>query len=386
MKSKKNIQTGFLKTKCCGCGVCAAVCPVGAISLRVTNYGFNLPVVDKALCINCGKCRRVCPKIRFDLNAMNTDIFGNLPTDYTIGNYLAIYSGYANDKTFRYNGSSGGMVTSLLCELLRKKIISGAIVTKLTYGKVLRSRSFLAETEEGIINARCSKYCPMSLSDGLSEIKNKNGKFAVVCLPCHAIALRKAMEIDKELSRKIAFIFTLFCNHTPSYKAIDFFLYKNNINSSEVNEFRWRGDGWPGKTTVTTKEKTFSLFFPNAWWQFFGRGYFIPFSCYCCADFFGEFSDLSFGDAWLEETKNDTTGTNVAIARSEQGLSLIKSMADANALTIKDLDAGILKKSFEINIRERKARSLSRIRYPREFKRLIKLMAGYLYFMKRQWR
>ena len=45
---------------CCGCGLCAAVCPKNAISMQVNKEGFSSPVIDYNKCIKCYKCLSVC--------------------------------------------------------------------------------------------------------------------------------------------------------------------------------------------------------------------------------------------------------------------------------------------------------------------------------------
>lgn len=45
---------------CCGCMLCAEVCPVNAIEESVIN-GFVFPNVNKGKCIKCQKCVKACP-------------------------------------------------------------------------------------------------------------------------------------------------------------------------------------------------------------------------------------------------------------------------------------------------------------------------------------
>ena len=43
------------KDKCTGCGACANVCPVDAITVE------DVAVVDEETCIDCGTCVGECP-------------------------------------------------------------------------------------------------------------------------------------------------------------------------------------------------------------------------------------------------------------------------------------------------------------------------------------
>lgn len=54
---------------CVGCGKCAKVCPILAISMKEessegtdgSKKGKKIPVIDEEICLGCGVCARNCP-------------------------------------------------------------------------------------------------------------------------------------------------------------------------------------------------------------------------------------------------------------------------------------------------------------------------------------
>ncbi|HUS51809.1 MAG TPA: coenzyme F420 hydrogenase/dehydrogenase beta subunit N-terminal domain-containing protein, partial [Candidatus Paceibacterota bacterium] len=92
-----------------------------------------------------------------------------------IGNYKDCYVGYSADKKVRINGSSGGIITSLLLFALQKKIINGAVVVRMNPHNPLKPEVFIARSGEEICSAQGSKYLPISLNEIVKVIEKGKG-------------------------------------------------------------------------------------------------------------------------------------------------------------------------------------------------------------------
>ena len=48
------------KEECCGCTLCAFMCPTSAIIMKPDEKGFLYPYINDNICIECKKCVRSC--------------------------------------------------------------------------------------------------------------------------------------------------------------------------------------------------------------------------------------------------------------------------------------------------------------------------------------
>ncbi|CAJ36737.1 putative coenzyme F420 hydrogenase, beta subunit [Methanocella arvoryzae MRE50] len=227
------------------------------------------------------------------------------------------------DSEIRNNSTSGGLVTQLLICALNNGLITGAVVTRMSKDNPLVPEPFIARTQEEIIEASCSKYCPVPVNMALKELVKTGSKetIAVVGLPCHIHGLQKAKY--KGLFKCNLIFFGIFCGHTPSFNATQWLLRQNGINVADVKQIEYRGKGWPGSMTVTCMDGSkVSLDYHMYWDSGFGK-YFFPPRCTLCYDGTAEFADISFGDAWLPRFKNDRIGTSVIISRTSVGDRLL---------------------------------------------------------------
>ena len=337
--ANNNTIVSVLKNELCtGCGTCIALCPTNAIQLTINEKkGIYNPELNEDKCNNCGICINVCPGHGIDFEAMNFEIFGKEPENILIGNYLNCYVGHATDYNIRYNSASGGLITQLLIFALEEGIIDGALVTRMKKDKPLEPEPFIARTKEEIIEASRSIYCPVPANVALREIldANEGERFAVVGLPCHIQGVRKAEQVNKKLKDRIVLHLGLFCNHAPNFWGTKLFLQRLNIKDDDVVKLNYRGEGYPGKMTISTKSGEL-LLLPD-YWSFVGAKFFWPARCLMCSDGICELSDISFGDAWLPEFSDEKIGKSIFVSQSEIGEQLLQNMKLKNKIELHEI-------------------------------------------------
>ncbi|MCK4851748.1 MAG: 4Fe-4S dicluster domain-containing protein, partial [Candidatus Omnitrophica bacterium] len=132
--SMKNVCTEVVANDLCiGCGICAGLCPSGALDIEFNGSGEYVARVDGARCREqCSICLRVCPFAdrEDDESTIGGGLFGGAAgirhTPET-GYYLGAFVGYSTTDGHRENGASGGMATWTLEMLLEKGMVDYAV-------------------------------------------------------------------------------------------------------------------------------------------------------------------------------------------------------------------------------------------------------------------
>ncbi len=340
MKKGKTIKAVVKDGLCTGCGTCTGICPTNAIEMVIDHRnGIYVPQLDEERCNDCGICYEVCPGHSVDFRDLNQKIFGKEPEDILIGNYLNCYVGHSTNYDIRYNSASGGLVTALLTFALGKGMIDGALVTRMKRDNPFEPEPFIARTKEEIISAAKSKYCPVPANIALREILEREGKYAVVGLPCHTQALRKAERINTRLKERIVLHFGLVCNHAPSFLATDYLLQKLGVSKERVSKIDYRGKGWPGQMSITLGDGSTKLVphFAELYWGVVYQDFFYPSRCAICRDKICELSDISFMDAWLPELSQEKVGESIIVVRRRAGQELLQSALTAKAVELEKI-------------------------------------------------
>jgi coenzyme F420 hydrogenase subunit beta len=295
------------------------------------------------------------------------NIFGRQPDDAKLGNYISCFVGYSRNTKIRHDSASGGLASQILISALEAGVIDGALVTRMRSDRPLETEAFIARNKDEILESARSKYCPVTLGEGLRTILKSKGRYAFVGLPCHIHGIRKFERINKTVRERIVLHVGLMCAHTLSYNGTEFLLEKFGIERKQVKDIAYRGNGWPGSMNVKTNAGAeFSVPLMGSWkayWSPFSCFFFTPSRCLTCVDQTNELADVSLGDAWLPELNSDEVGTSIIVTRTEIAEVLLRRMASEARIYLKEVSCHKVEQSQALNLKYKKGDIKIRLRF-----------------------
>jgi len=301
--------------------------------------------------------------------------FGRHPADQILGNFVACYKGSCTDKEVLQKAASGGLITAVLAFALEKRLIDGAVVTRMSKRHPLRPETVIARTSEEILSASTSKYCPVAPNTVIRRLRSEKGKFAVVGLPCHIHGLRYLEALDPRLKSKICLHLGLFCNHGVSFRGTECLLHRMRLRDQDVSELSYRGNGWPGKMSVQLRNGTKrKLSYQWYWNTFFSTYFFTPVRCTFCFDGLNQLADLSFGDAWqLEPRGKDSFWRSLIISRTDIGAQLLDKAESEGRVSLAEISVRevVYSQSGQLQVKKKNLRARRRV-----FERLRRMRDG----------
>jgi coenzyme F420 hydrogenase subunit beta len=303
----------------------------------VLKKGRYVAGLDKERCNRCGLCYEACPGHGVDFEGLGAALFGDIPEDMAAGRYLACYVGHAIDRSVRFNGASGGIVSALLIFALQEGLIDGALVTRMRRDAPLTPEPFIARTREEVLSAAGSKNCPVAANTALREVLDSDDRIAVVGLPCHIQGLRKAEQRIGKLAEQIRYHISLACSLNFSFLGTARFLGNVGVDPDSVAALHYRGRGWPGDVLIHLKDGSRRTVPGAEYHRQLG-----PYSlrrCTLCSDMLGELSDLTCGDACVPQImQTDRAGSSFVISRTSEAEELLENAASQKAVELSELD------------------------------------------------
>lgn len=344
---------------CAGCGICAGLFP-DKISMAEEEPGFLRPELSASLdAQEDALLSGVCPGLGQSVTAQGRQ-------DSALwGPAVSFQTGWATDPEVRFKGSSGGALSAILTHLLDAGHVDAIVQTEASDRLAIANQTVVTTDIHGVLRAAGSRYAPSAPLSGLSDLAaQKQRRFAFVGKPCDAAALRQALALRPDLAASFPVILSFFCAGVPSRTGAEEVLAALGTKSSEVESFRYRGNGWPGQATAGLKDGTeASMSYHDSWGHILSKH--VQHRCKICADGTGVAADIVCADAWESDDKGyplftDAPGQSLIVARTQLGADLIQAAETAGKIETAPFDVAKLV-NIQPGQRERRRALLARL-------------------------
>lgn len=361
---KSEIKTPIERVKdggfCIGCGACSAVVPT--IRINANRFGEYEAILGSETLSELESASKVCPFAQSTEteNSLAESAFPELSAGSVrheeIGYYRSLRAGYS--MSHRDQGSSGGILTWLLKELLLRKLIDYAICVtpkSISSGRGI-SYSFSVHTLPGELElGSTSFYHPVSYDEVLAFIRKNPGQYAITGVPCFHKAIRLLKQSDPIFSQRIKYQLGLVCGQMKSAHYLEYLLRRTGVEGSvtsavfrrknleaRADEYFFEARRTDEKGAVTTHRIGNREIGVN-----WGMGLFKPKACDYCDDVFAETADIAVMDGWLPQYVNDGRGMSLLVVRSTELDTLLEEAALKNDVHLEGVtEADIVKSQY----------------------------------------
>ncbi len=334
---------------CIGCGICTTV-NNSPFKMNLDKFSRLQATMDNSINLqDDAEVLDICPFSDMSENEdeIGESLYGNENKKHDELGYIgSTFAGYVSEKKFRNKGSSGGMGTWILAQLLNQNLVDGIIHVKPSEGKVLFKYA-ISRTLEEVSEGSSSRYYPIEMSQVIDMVKNKPGRYAVVGLPCFIKGIRLLAKQDSIINERIKFCVGLFCGHLKSSHFASMWAWQLGMQPDKLERinFRHKLDNANAsryaveiKGEINGKETSIvspplNELYGSSW----GWGFFKYKACDYCDDVVAETADISIGDAWLPKYVKDSNGTNVIVVRNRLLLEIVNKGRNEKRLNFEEI-------------------------------------------------
>lgn len=315
------------KYECCGCGACANVCPVKAISMKEDPEGFLYPSIDESKCIECSLCLKKCR------SATPSPEKKKPQWGYLIQN---------KDEQVLAQSTSGGAFTAFAKAVLSQ----GGAVFGVAFDENFVAQHICIETEAELFRFRNSKYVQSRTGTAYAEVKAlllSGRKVLFSGTPCQAEGLLSYLGRSYEN----LYVADVVCHACPSPLIWDKYkeLFDAPLQAAAFRDKTDYGYEYSQMSAQTENGRYHGGVESDAYLRaFFGNLSDRP-SCYACR-FKKRYrlSDITMWDCFevhkfCKEMDNNK-GVTRALAHSEKGRELIQ-LAQSDC-TVHEVDPDLL--------------------------------------------
>jgi coenzyme F420 hydrogenase subunit beta len=319
---------------CIGCGLCRAIAGAGQIQIVLTPEGRERPVARRGLdAATLARINEVCPGTRIE-GARPGDQSAQAMRDVVWGSAERLAIGYAGDPAVRYRGSSGGVLTALGQFLLSSGRVKFVLHVGASPSQPMRSEPRVSGDAGAVLEGAGSRYGPAAPLLDFTALLERREPFALIAKPCDIAAVRNLARIDPKVDRYLRYALTFVCGGASDLTKSEDVVRNFGLRSEQIASFRYRGNGNPGLTRLTSRDgRAHELTYAQMWedeatWRVQPR-------CKICPDAIGESADLAASDVWPGGgPSGEDDGFNGIIVRTPRGLELYEAALAAGAIRV----------------------------------------------------
>lgn len=352
---------------CHRCGTCVGICPTDALDIDYCEYP---SIKNLTACTDCNLCVKVCPGDEFKAQEIASEFFD---CQYDIndihGFFTSAYLSHATDNRIRQEATSGGTVTALLVHLLESGAIDGAIVVSSDENILWKGKPILALSKEEILAATKSKYSIVGTNSVLKTIRNRDGRYAVVGLPCHIHGIQKARLLDKRICDRVVLTIGLLCHAAIEHDAFEVIWQSLGDYRNDAKKFISRVGKHPGTPHVVLADGSLMPVYFSKMRKFRPTSMdminilyrlFTPARCLTCYDATAEFADIAVGDPWMKSPASDIDfyeGYSYVLTRNKKAQELLEKAEKEKALKLIPLNQTAARTCNRIMGKEKRLRA-----------------------------
>lgn len=330
------LQRVLRANTCSGCGLCAGIDP--AIRMQRDARGWLRPVaVATPAAATERRMAIACPGAR-----VSPWTLSDAPVTHPLwGPYVRVLTGHALDSEVRHTSSSGGVLSALALFLLESGQVDRVLHVGMDPARPLETRILRSETRAGILAGAGSRYAPVAPLATLSQELATPGRLLFIGKPCDVGALRQLMQLDAEVAARFPYLLSFFCAGTPSQDGTSRIVRALGVEPDDVAHFRYRGDGWPGYATATTRQGTSArMSYADSWGGILSKE--VQFRCKISPDSVGGAADVAAADAWYGDAAgypafDEADGRSLVLTRTRRGDQLVAAAEAAGFVTTQPL-------------------------------------------------
>lgn len=349
-------------------------------------------VLRRGLCVGCGACAVIDDRRRMGLNrrgqlvpdaepnadadavcpfsdhapdedALATDLgFDSLPHDKRLGYVDSLWAGHAIEGEYRARGSSGGLLTWMLVEVLRSTAAETVVHVHPapTSDDDRLFRFGVSRSAEEVLNNAKTRYYPVTFDEAIKTARHEGKPFIFVGVPCHVTAFNALCRKDPVLKELTIARFSLICGHLKTVNFAKSLAVQLGVDAGRISaiDFRRKLPDRPSNSygVAVTGANGNEIVSPmsDVVGRDWGCGFFRLEACNFCDDVVGETADISFGDAWLPHYVTDPDGTSIVISRRPAFTALLTAALTKGRISLEAVDADQVAESQAAGLRDRR--------------------------------